>query len=1037
MSLSTREPREGQGSDHLLNEQLPQAVVTDGDDGVVVVDENGVVRVINDNAAALLEIKNASAVGHSLTRLGDPSKMLFDMRDAQKTVNEIIMLNAVDGRSKRNVQVRITPFQTSEQLFFFCNLRDLTWKTELERRVTQQERRYNSLVENSPLAVFSCDLTGTITAANAHVPALLGLPPDTELAGMSLNAVPVIGTSGISRSINHCLESGKSLVSSHLMADGPRGPIQFTGHFSPLTLDVDQTVGVHVVIEDTTERERTRSSLAMSEERHRVFFEHAPISLWETDFSAVLDHFDTLRARGVVDFDSYLAHHPDDLQRCLRCIRIVSVNPASLILYEARTAEELSQVWPARARRPGSYEGYRELFAVLADGRMSCRFETEDTTLLDKTMSITISAAVAPGYEADLSKVFLSILDITKIKEMERALQLQLVLERLITRISARFVSLPVAETSAAIGRALEEIGQALDVDRVAAYAIGAPGEFQTTHQWQRGNVADAEPFEAHSLLDCRWFAARMALLETIHLQSPRDLPPEAAAERQLLEQCGVEMLLMIPQVVRNELVGFLCIRAGAESGIWSEDIVSLLRVVADVISSAIDRERRDRELREQEDLLRTVFNSMGSGLVVTDRENTVLLINPVALEYLQIEDATALIGKRLDEVVPPASPLLRTVRPGEHQQVLLNLAGQSTRVVGYTNATVSDGQQRIIVFRDLTNIIESEQRQKRAEQLASLGMMVAKLSHEIKNPLTSILLGLSSLGESSSLRSDENFILHSVLDEVRFLKTLIGNLLDSTRLEDVAPQATYIERVVRECVNAQVHLAAHKGIALNVDEGPLGARLLVDQKVMARALVNLVQNALEACKRGDEVRVGWRWLAEGEKKHRLPGFPREVLCLFIEDSGPGIPQEVLDKLFVPFTTTKAHGVGLGLPMVREAVRGHGGVIDVFTGAEAKMGGTRFEILLAGGDRPSCLEVHGSCDASDCEECPVPEGCPVREKKAFYACWAIKGRASWLERGSWNTECQTCEAYLAGNLEIYHRRRETGRPESLRCKLPY
>ncbi len=1007
-------------------QRLLESIIEGTNDGLVVVDSSGIVLLANPVAQEILQVREADLVGR---RLRDTNPGLVELDELNRSGDfseKLVTLPSSEDVSARIVGISITRFSFRDQEYSLFDLRDQTWNAKLENRVTQQERRYSSLIEHSPLGVFSCNAEGRITSVNSVLPTMLGIPPDDTLEGVFVDSSSVLNESGITRNVYSCLETGKPVVTTHSFGNERDGPIHLTVHCSPLTVDSGEPVGVQAVIENNTEQEKTRSSLEMSEERYKVFFQNAPISLWEADFSAVQQFFDSRRKQYGADFEHYFKRHPEDLIRCMDLIRLVDVNPVSLALYDANTVAQLMDAWPSRSK-PETYYGYRQLFSALAEGRTTCRFEVEDTTLTGRRMYLSVSAAVVPGYESDLSKILFSILDITKTKQMEIALHKQLVLERSIARISTRFINLQPTGTASEIKRAFEEIGAALAFERVWTYQINEDGILTVSHEWQRDdNQRPATPFEARSLDDYPWFATRLARLETVYVADVRELPTEARLERAVLGDAGMKMLLILPLVVQDRLKGMLCFSARESLKGSSRDTISLLRIAADAIAGAIDREQRKRELRDSKDLLRTVFDSLGSGVIVTDSNGKVLLANPSSLEHLHIEECRDLIGYRIDEVVAGAEPLLRDASPGEQQQTILTLKDGSKSTIGYTSASVARGQQRIIVFRDLTIIIETGKRQKRAEQLASVGMMVAKLSHEIKNPLTSILLGLRTLETNTFLRSEDNFILQSTLEEVRFLKSLIGNLLDSTRYQDVSPSPARIEPLVRECVDSQVHLAAHRGVALNTNEGPVGTRLCVDGKAMSRALANLVQNALEACEKGHAVQVGWRLLSDEEKQERLPGYTREVVCLFVWDDGPGLPQEVMDNLFVPFTTTKTHGTGLGLPMVREVVSGHGGVIDVFNRIYEDDRGTRFEILLAGGDRPSCLDVHGGCDDGNQKCCPIPEGCPVRENEAFYACWAVKSKASLQESGHWHDECETCEAFLAGNLERYHRRANPG-----------
>ena len=653
--------------------------------------------------------------------------------------------------------------------------------------------------------------------------------------------------SGIAEAVRTCFARGKPARTYHKVRDEILGTRYFSIQAAPVETERGR-MGVQALVEDTTERETMRSSLVMSEERYRTFFENAPIGLSEIDFSRIFSELRQLPMDEERAFER-LRSDPDELSRLIGLTRVVAVNPASYYLYGTEDYGELSSA----LGRVVSRERVRDffpLFEMLIKGRSGCAFETIFTNLAGRRLRVSVNMAVAPGHEKDFSKVLMSTLDTSRLREVEE-------------------------------------------------------------------------------------------------------------------------------------------------------------------------------ELRNSEDMLRTVFEAMGSGVLVTDMAGRILMANPSARRTLSIGEGEVIRNKTIESVAKGGAGLLRDSSPGEQQQVVLTLDDGSRRTVGFTSAASPGGRQRIIVFRDLTKIIDANRRQQRSEQLAQAGMMAAKLGHEIKNPITSILLGLQTLQGAAGIESRDRQLLSSVLGEVRYLKSQVGNLLDSLRLKEVVPVRMGFEPVVRSCLDSQVHLASHKRVQLERVESPEELFAYVDKEAMSRVMINLVQNALEACEHGDIVRVGWRSLGREEVDERFPGFGGKVACLFVEDTGPGMPPEVMENLFVPFTSTKSRGNGLGLSVVREVVMSHGGVIEVISGAGEDGRGTRFEILLSAEDRLSCLSHSSNCD---CEEgCPGRDNCPVSVLGAYHACWIVKGRAAFQENGKWNDECLTCDVYRSSALEQYYLR--PNRPE--------
>ncbi|MCP4680447.1 MAG: PAS domain S-box protein [Deltaproteobacteria bacterium] len=986
------------------------AITESTSEGLLITSRDGIALLVNPAAEKILGVREADVIGQRLHHVDRRLQAFNELRRDETLGRKRILLPSTDGGQDRVAGARISCFNYREIEYLLWSLSDETHDVELERRLSEQESRFSSLVENAPLGVFSCDTNGTITSTNSAVPTVLSIAPEEFVAGCHIESAPPLVESGISNNLQRCLKNGHPIVSDHDIFNNSGETTHLTVHHTPLHSQAGEPLGVQTIIEDTTEQEETRNSLMLSEERYRTFFQNAPISLWEADFSSVKNSLGALE-------------HEEAIGQYLSLIHIVAVNPASVALFEAQTADAMIHAWPSFVALE-SYAEYIKLIIDLAGNKSTTRFETTNTTLRGNQMRLIVSAAVAPGYEHDLSKVLLSFIDITGIKQAEEALQDQLVLERLVTNISTRFVSLELDQVDKTVDRALADIGLAIGVDR--ALVTNLPPSM--VHEW---NADPSESFSEQylqlSLEDFPWIASRFELQETIHFNSLDELPTEADSERKLFKRLGLKSCLIIPLVLQGKLKGLFSLSTIHSERKWPDKVISLLRIIADVITSALDRQQKEQNIRESEDLVHTVFHSMGSGVLLTnENDRTVLLANKAALENLRLSDSSQIIGHDLSTVVPGTGVMLRDVSLGAQQNVLLTLGNGSKRTIGFTSTLATSGQQRVIVFRDLTDIIQSGLRQKRSEQLARVGMMVAKLSHEIKNPLTSILLGLSSLETNATLSKDDEFILQSVLEEVRFLKTMIGGLLDSTRFQEVSPSYGPIDPIIKRCINSQVHLAAHKGVSLNTKEGPLGTKLHVDSKAMSRVLANLIQNALEACSRGDAVYVGWRLLNDREKQEKLPGYKHKVVCVFVDDNGPGMPAAVMENLFVPFTTTKTYGTGLGLSVVKEVAVGHGGVIEVHSGINENGQGTRFEILLPGGKRITCLSVVSNCSMRGNGSCPMPEGCPVHETSGYSTCWVHRSKASRQEAGTWAEECLSCEVFLAGNLEFAHRRNTRG-----------
>ena len=224
-----------------------------------------------------------------------------------------------------------------------------------------------------------------------------------------------------------------------------------------------------------------------------------------------------------------------------------------------------------------------------------------------------------------------------------------------------------------------------------------------------------------------------------------------------------------------------------------------------------------------------------------------------------------------------------------------------------------------------------------RSERLATLGHMAARVVHEIRNPLSSIGLNaelLSDEGDSGADANERAELLSAIGAEVERLRRITEGYLQQTRHAPQVEERVEIESLLTRLADfVRVELAERQVIAhVQVQEG---VRADVDPRMMRQALWNLVRNAWESMPNG-----GTLWL---EGSHGgVPGNAEVVIA--VEDSGPGIAAEARAQIFEPFFTTKETGTGVGLALVEEVARSHGGQVVVVDGRHGD--GARFELRL-------------------------------------------------------------------------------------------
>ncbi len=173
---------------------------------------------------------------------------------------------------------------------------------------------------------------------------------------------------------------------------------------------------------DITRRRIAQHALRESERRYKSLFEDSPISLWEEDFTQVNNFFNHLRAQGVNDFRAFFDAHPEAVSHCAGLVELVDVNLATLKLFKAREKRELLQNLQ-NVFTEGSLEVFKEELIALAEGKRIFESETEHLTLGGEIRHVSIHLSVAPGAEHNLSKVHVSLIDITERRKAEQELR--------------------------------------------------------------------------------------------------------------------------------------------------------------------------------------------------------------------------------------------------------------------------------------------------------------------------------------------------------------------------------------------------------------------------------------------------------------------------------------------------------------------------------------------------------------------------------------------------------------------------------------
>lgn len=228
-------------------------------------------------------------------------------------------------------------------------------------------------------------------------------------------------------------------------------------------------------------------------------------------------------------------------------------------------------------------------------------------------------------------------------------------------------------------------------------------------------------------------------------------------------------------------------------------------------------------------------------------------------------------------------------------------------------------GQKNSVIgiCRDITQRVEMEQKVREAERMAYIGQITTSLSHELRNPLSSVKMNLQILKKSEIINANDQRRVDISIREVGHLENILSQLLDFAKPVRVKLERLDIQSVITSSLELLEHKFQEKQIAVSsqVDN----VQIIADREKLEQVFINLFLNAIDASPAGDCIRI----------QSAIDGHAdQSTIELHIMDNGAGLPNDFLGEVFKPFFTTKSKGTGLGLSIVQRILEAHGGSIQ-------------------------------------------------------------------------------------------------------------
>jgi PAS domain S-box-containing protein len=433
-----------------------------------------------------------------------------------------------------------------------------------------------------------------------------------------------------------------------------------------------------------------------------------------------------------------------------------------------------------------------------------------------------------------------------------------------------------------------------------------------------------------------RWFELHAHLISRSNLTQAIS-QAQRNVMRRALDTFGAEVI--VPLHARGHIIGWLFFGHRVTGQRFDYRDLEGLMLLAEHVSTVLENALLYEEVALQKTLAETLLKAIPPGIIATDEEATVRWFNPTAEKILGVEAADALnqpieaVGSRL------AAFLRETLEAKENLPARQWIDPNTRRSLSVETRRLVDQKMplgAVAVVHDLTAEITLRQKQDLVDRAAFWTDLAASMSHEIRNPLVAIKTFAQLLPErfdDADFRKDFNEIVVQEIDRLDKIITQINNFAHPSEL---IMKPLDVRAPVKKAIELARERVPKNGFAIDASLPNDLPKVLGDETALTEAFAHLVANAAEATSGQNKPRItlAVKPIREGEHASGV--------VVTVQDNGKGIAPELQEKVFSPFCTTKARGMGLGLPIVKRTVFDHNGRVDI----DSNPHGTSVSVML-------------------------------------------------------------------------------------------
>lgn len=548
------------------------------------------------------------------------------------------------------------------------------------------------------------------------------------------------------------------------------------------------------------------------------------------------------------------------------------------------------------------------------------------------------------------------------LKKSKQRLAVNLSQQELLADISIIFNSLDNFDDK--INKTLHLLGKNMKISQVCIFENRDHGTLiSNTHEWCATGVTPLK--QKLQAIPIKQIPSVKNMIQEKGLICCQTVDSFPADIRKYLKPLGIRSLLILPVYSGKTYFGFIGFCDVKQERDWNIAEINLLKTISYIISKAFEKRKMEKNLEYNEQAFRTLINAPNELALLIDLDTTILAVNDAMCKSLN-KTKDELLGKPIGNFLP--ADLIKQ-RYKQLQKCIktktavysedshdgsffansvfpvLDLNNEIASIAVFSRDITKQKEAEQIIKRDqeeLKNLIkarthelektnmrlkqEIQQRQSAEKELIlsekekreNLRKLTLQLAHEIKNPLASIKSSAQLVESLEKQKGHDTTLNHMnvITRNVDICNRVIRELYNYTHQSDLDLAPVKMKQMVNQIENYAKEKAGHKkGISVVIKEQLPAVQIKADIFKLIQAFKNIIDNAMDAIKGPGEVRINTQLIGESR------------VLIEIIDTGEGISDEVIHKIYEPFYTNKTAGFGLGLSIVKEIIEGHQGTI--------------------------------------------------------------------------------------------------------------